>query len=333
MKLSRIIATGAVAALVGVSTIAIGGAAVAADSYTNDTQFPAETSPYSAGWFTGGGSTGAIDSTPSGLSLTGRYQILNGTTPTTGLGALVDGADFTVISGNANFQIPLFTDGVANTGFTTLRPDNFGPVGLNPLAGWTTSGTFGTFAAGSSHTIPEYVAELTALGDDYEILAFGLIVPVGSSAVISSITWAGNTHWFLPAPTATITPTSITVADVSNTAKGVTGVFTGFVPNEPITIFLSTGNSGGPIDTATADANGTVTYRYVPSAADAAVGTYFLGAIGDNSDVNVSDTFAVIANSAATPDASPAASPAATPDASPAATPAVPVKGNASYTG
>lgn len=323
MKLSRIIATGAVAALVGVSTIAIGGAAVAADSYTNDTQFPAETSPYSAGWFTGGGSTGAIDSTISGLSLTGPFQILNGTTPTTGLVSLVAGAEIGVVSGDIAFQIPIFARGTANTSYTTLVPVDPGNAGLHrtdAAGGWTTTydvladdGTTILLDNAAFYTLQEIETALDTLADPYEILAFGAYLPATLSAVVSHITWAGNTHWFLPAPTATITPTSITVADVSNTAKGVTGVFTGFVPNEPITIFLSTGNSGGPIDTAAADANGTVTYRYVPSAADAAVGTYFLGAIGDNSDVNVSDTFSVIANSAATP--------------------AVPVKGNASYTG
>src|SRR5690554_4517622 len=166
MKLARPIAIGAATLVVAGSSLLVGASASAADYYASADDFVAEVSPYPAQWFIGGGSTGTLADTLSGLNLngtTGRIQILNGTAATTtDLGDLVAGADFALVSGNANFQIPLFTDGAADTGYTTLRPDNFGPVGLNPLAGWTTSGAFGTFAAGSSHTIPEYEAELAA---------------------------------------------------------------------------------------------------------------------------------------------------------------------------
>ncbi|MHA6667918.1 LPXTG cell wall anchor domain-containing protein [Homoserinimonas sp. A447] len=293
MKFSRMLAVGAAAALVGVSTLAIGGSASAADLYVDDSEFGVEGASYPAGWFIGAGSTGTVTSGVNGLTITGNTQILNGTTPTTDLGALVDGADFGVVSGNANFQIPLFTDGVADTGFTTLRPDNFGPVGLNPLAGWTTSGAVGSFAAGTSHTIPEYVAELAALGDDYEILAFGLIAPAG--AVVSHVTWAGDTHWFLPAPTAAVTPASLTIAAMGTT--GVSGVFTGFIPGESVSGTFSNGGSGGAIPGSfTADANGSVTVAY--SEASLVAGTYYLGARGLSSGVMTSGSFAVTANPA-----------------------------------
>ena len=308
MKLSRMIAVGAATALVGVSTLAIGGSAAAADSYVNDTQFPAETSPYSPGWFTGGGSTGTIDSTPSGLSLVGPYQILNGTTPSTGLVSLVADAELNVVSGEIAFQIPMFARGTANTSYTTLVPVDPGNAGLHRTTpgGWTSTndiladdGLTILLDKDLYYTLEEIETALDTLADPYEILAFGAYLPLTKSAVVSSITWAGDTHWFLPAaPTATITPASITVADVSNSAKGVTGVFTGFVPNEAITIGLGTGQSGGQIDTATADANGVVTYKYVSAPADAAVGNYTLVAIGDVSGVSASGAFAVTANPA-----------------------------------
>ena len=294
---------GAAAAFVGVSTLAIGGSATAADFYVLDSDFVAETSPYPAGWFVGGGSTGTKDSTVSGLELVGPYQILNGTTPTTGLVDLVAGAEFGVVSGEAAFPIPLFADGVGNTGYTTLVPEVPGDLGLHSTApgSWrttqaiaadSTNGNGTAYAAGTWATLPEFEA---ALGTDLEILAFGAYLPLTKSAVVSHITWAGNTHWFLPAPTATITPVSLTVDQMGKT--GVSGVFTGFVPGEAVTAGFADGGSGGPLPGSyTADANGSVTVTH--SAASLTPGTYTLSTFAEGSGVSVFGSFAVVANPA-----------------------------------
>lgn len=310
MKFSRMLAVGAAAALVGVSTLAIGGTASAADFYVDDTQFPPETSPYSPGWFTGGGSLGTLTSTTSGLVMdgtTGRIQILNGTTPATGLVSLVDTAEFTLTSGQAIFNIPVFSNATGpDSGYTTLIAVNPGQLGLastSPNAWQTTfdiTDSVGTvvYAAGSTASLLEFQ---TALEDanaatDYEILAFGAFVPAAGAATVAKITWAGDTHWFLPTPTATVTPASLTIAAMGTT--GVSGVFTGFIPGEAVTPFFASSGSGGPIPGSfTADTNGAVTVTYSQTGVTA--GGYFLGVMGDVSGAESVGAFAVTANPAA----------------------------------
>ena len=301
---------GAAAALVGVSTLAIGGSATAADFYVDDSDFGVEGTSYPPGWFVGGGSTGTMESTLSGLELdgvSGKIQILHGTTPTTGLVSLVNDAQFRVSSGAAYFQIPLFGNAVAagaDTNYTTLYPVDSGQPGLDSTSAdaWVTTGpimdTDGTtelYAADATASLTEFQ---TALGANYEILAFGALVHSGAptaTAVVSQITWAGNTHWFLPAPTAMITPASLTVDQMGNT--GVSGVFTGFVPGENVIAAFSDGNSGNALPGSyTADVNGSVTVTH--SAASLAPGTYFLSTFADDSGsgVSVFGSFAVVAN-------------------------------------
>jgi hypothetical protein len=301
MKLARPLALGAATLFVASSALLAGASASAADFYVDADDFVSEASPYPAQWFIGNGSTGTLSSEVDGLNMdgtTGLIQILNGTpASTTDLGDLVDGADYTLVSGNANFQIPLFTDGAAGSGFTTLRPDNFGPVGLNPLAGWTTSGAFGAFLAGSSHTIPEYEAELARLALTPEILAFGLIAPLAENATVASITWDGNTHWFLPQPTAAVSADTITVSQFA--ASGVTATFTGFIPGETIDFGYGNGGSGGSFATGVAAADGSATVTFTNASTSTAAGvTYSLSAIGATSNAFAGVTFDLVADPA-----------------------------------
>lgn len=309
MKLSRILATGAAAALVGVSTFAVGGTATAADFYVlaDDVGFVADGDAYLDSWFSGdvAGVEGTELSTASGLELTvgaGGYQLLNGAVgdTTAGLETLAAGASFTMSAGTAKFQVPAFymddADADATIEFTTLRPAD-----SNTLSGdWMSSSDImdpaddavTLFAADTAAPL----ADLLDAMPDYEILAFGIFAD--SDATVASITWNGNTHFFTAEPvigtgTATITPASLTVADFSNPAKGVTGVFTGFQPNEAVTIGLGTGQSGSDVGAATADADGVVTFKYVSPAAYAAVGSYTLFAFGS---VTAAGSFEVTAN-------------------------------------
>ena len=292
---------GAAAALVGVSTLAIGGSATATDFYVLDSDFGVEGTSYPPGWFKGNvTSPGTMESTVSGLSLTGPFQILNGTTPTTGLVSLVDGAELGVVSGEIAFQIPIFARGTANTDYTTLVPVDPGNAGLHRVGGWQTTndvfaddGTTILLDDAAFYTMQEIEDALNTLTDKYEILAFGAYLPLTKSAVVSHITWAGNIHWFLPAPTATITPASLTVDQMDKT--GVSGVFTGFVPGETVTAGFGNGQSGGPLPGSyTADVNGSVTVTH--SDASLAPGTYTLSTFGEDSGVAVWGSFAVVAN-------------------------------------
>lgn len=271
MKLSRILATGAAAALVAGSTFLVGGTAAADDFYVYEDDFTAETNPYGTGWFIGGGSTGTLSSGLSGLTLdgtTGLIQILHGTVPTQSLTELVEGMNVAIVgTGDAYFQIPMFQNFTgADSNFTTLRPaDPDADLG-DVATQWITSWAFGSFAAGSSHTIAEYEAELDLSGGPaYEILAYGLYVNPGETATVASINFSDldtyDTTLFLPLPTATVVPASITLADFA--ATGVTGTFTGFIPGEEVSIGYGTGSSGSGIETVIADENGAVVYHWV----------------------------------------------------------------------
>lgn len=316
MKISRVIATGAAIALVGASALTLGGVANAADSYVTAGQFVDEATPYPAGWFKGNVSNpGSITSVPRGLSVVGPFQVLNGTpgtVPAGGLAELATNATLNVVSGNADFQIPLFS-GAGTTGFTTLRPDSFNQAGLNPLAGWTTSNAFGSFTAGSSHTLPQYDAEALAAGNPVTLLAYGAFVPSGETAVIRSIGFNGNLTGFSPTPTGVATPASVTATAFSTTGVSVT--LTGFVPGESVEEAFVTPQSQSSGEDGvfhTADANGIVTFTFVaPSLSDP--GLYRVGAFGADTGV-----FAEITVTA---------------DATTAAPVATPVRGNARFTG
>jgi hypothetical protein len=315
VKLNRLITAGVAVALVASSSLLVAGAANAADSYITASQFGAEGASYPAGWFTGAGSTGSITTTPSGLSITARMQILNGTPGTSSspdLVALATGAHIGVVSGSADFQIPLFTDGTAKTGFTTLRPDSFNNPGLNPLAGWTTSRAFGTFAAGSSHTLQDYQAQVAGF-PNFQILAYGVIVPVGVSAVLSSITFNGNTTWFTPKPTGTATPSTVTVTAFQTT--GVAAHLTGFVAGETVDGGFASNGSGSATGLSyTADAGGNVDFVFKTLVTP---GTYTLSGNASVSGIAAFASVTVVADGTANP----------------VATPATPVKRKADFTG
>jgi hypothetical protein len=309
VKISRIIAAGAGIALVGASTILIGGSANAAggatagnpSEYVAASAFTTEGASYPAGWFKGTPATGSIPGTvftsaADGLEVDGAVQILNGTPGTGTLTDLVTGAGLGVVTGDAWFQIPLYENGTAQTGFTTLRPANPGDAGLTATANWVTSQALGAYPAGATASLQDFQAALPA---DYRILAFGAFVPTGA-ATISSITWNGTTYRFTPTPTATLSPTSLDVTDYATPGKGVTGTFTGFLPGEAVDAVFADANSGGPIPGSyTADANGAVTINYVEtdSAADVP-GAYRLGAQGEVSGVLTTAAFTVTADPA-----------------------------------
>lgn len=315
MKLSRIIATGAAATLVGATVMLGGTAASAEDFYVDAADFVEETAfpSYPAQWFLGDvtGGHGDISSTPAGLELdatSDAVQILNADTPSTGLLGLVAGADIRATGSSADllqlkFQIPVFGDPTSTTDkvFTTLYPAIAGPAGLDATAQWITSGAIPAtgstpaYAPSSAATLVDFEEALAAINPTtgYEVLAFGAFIAAGHAVAVSSISWAGNTHWFLPAPTAEVTPASLSVDEMGET--GITGVFTGFVPGESVTASFATAGSGDVLpDSYTADGNGVVTVTY--SAASLAPGAYSLGASGDDSGVSAFGALTVTAN-------------------------------------
>lgn len=118
-------------------------------------------------------------------------------------------------------------------------------------------------------------------------------------------------------PVGTAAKPSITVADLTTPGKGQTVTLHGFIPGETVDAGFGTGGYGGPTgDSAVADASGAVTFSYVFD--DAAPGSgYSMNGIGRTSQANAFATFTVVAD----------------PQVASPAPVAVPVTGNASFTG
>lgn len=318
MKISRVIATGAVLALIGGSSVLTTATATAAPvpttNYVKAADFGTEVSPYAKSWFKGNATPATtVSDSVSGLAVTG--QILNGDTPATGLVNLVTVAKFHVVSGSAYFQVPVFAN--ATTGYTTLRPELPGQptttgvwITSQAIAADSTNGNGTAYAKGASATLTQFA---DALGTDVSILAYGAFVNPGTTATISSITWDGVTSQFTPAPTATPATATSTIAQF---AKGITVKFTGFVPGDSVQPGIGAGQSGsqfgGPI---VADAVGAVTVTFVKS--DATVGgVYTLSAFAAGSAITA-----------------PFVSVTVVADGTGVATPAAPISGKASFTG
>jgi LPXTG-motif cell wall-anchored protein len=309
MKLTRVLAASAAVALIGGSTFMIAGAAQAdpanpTTDYVVASQFGAEGSSYPAsGWFTGTiANPGTITSGVSGLVVTANEQLLNSTTPATGLASLVATADVRA-TGPIAFQIPIFANvnGTANTGFTTLVPNGTGQAGIDADAWHVTTavvnGVTPVLTPGTTYTIQAIEDALTAQASatPYKILAYGVIVANGFTATLHSVSWNGVTSRFTPAPTASATPTKLTAADASDAAKGVTATFTGFVPGETVSFGFGNAGSGGQYGVpTTADTAGSVTVHFV-STTTLDLGTYSLTALGATSGVSAVVGFDVVA--------------------------------------
>jgi LPXTG-motif cell wall-anchored protein len=315
VKISRVLAGTAGVALVGASALAFAAPASAADIVAPAAPFPAETSPYAAGWFTGGGSVGSSSNDAAyGLNIaagplvTDTYQVLNGTPVDGDLTDLVDNATIFVTRGVATFQIPVFGEpGATNQQFTTLRPaapNTPGDFYLDSDAQWVTSQALPGYAAGATATLAEFEGVLDG-GDvaGYQILAFGAAVGNGFSGSISEITFAGDTHLFRAAATGTQSATTVTRAQLAN--PGITFTVTGLVPEEPIVISGYSDFGGGIISEGEffADATGTFVYTYAYNSAEfpAELGVSNIGIFGVNSGADVQFAFTVVADVAAVP--------------------------------
>lgn len=285
MKLSRIIAVGAATALVGVSTLAIGGSASAAESYVTDIQ----TSP---SWTITG--TGTATDSAAGL-------VLDGTAGAVAIETVVSGTDLDIfesglwgVLGGAFFQIHIDPDaGSVAFAPTILTADASGDAQLSdPLATWTTSAAFGSLAAGSSNTIAIYMNEIGGIASDISFL--GVMVPMGSTATVINVESAPDVTWFLPAaPALAVTPASVTVDGFSDT--GVTFTVTGYAAGEDVVFAVNAPSFTDILSPIVADSTGAVTFTYV-GPADSTIGNYDVFATGDTSGIQLASSFALTAN-------------------------------------
>lgn len=318
MKLTRLVAASTATALLSAAALAATTPALAIPApsiqYVTASQLVAEASPYPHQWFKGdvGAPVGTYASVPTGLTIHGNAQPLNGDTPTTGLADLVSTASFTA-DGPAAFQIPIFTNtdtasGGSPTGFTTLVPDDITPGALHTTTWHSTQdisrgGTL-QYTANTSHfALADLETYLAGDVTPYTILAYGFYVDSAFTTTLHTVTWNGVTTDFMAHPTATLSATSLTPKQVTST--GIDATFTGFVPGELVGFGYGSGQSGDTFGTPTAaDANGTVSVHFVAPAGFTA-GTYTLGAYAETSTLSALGTFTVA-------DPAPAASLAAT---------------------
>ena len=202
MKFNKLTAVGASLALAVGSVFGVSLAASAADVPLSS--IGAEGASYPANqWFVGNPAGPALTEDTAGLHIDGRNQLLYGESMAPMTGAtftdFVDGASFTG-TGTMTFQIPVFFDGDADGDFTTLRPAQPG----NPTSSgdWISSRA----VAGLSANTPVPFAAVAAAFDaatNPEVLAFGVFVNPGDSAVLQSVTAGGETWTFgVPVPAA-----------------------------------------------------------------------------------------------------------------------------------
>ena len=233
---------------------------------------PAETSPYSAGWFAGTitGGDGSATQSEAGLKIVGGtngYQLLNGDPADAGDVTLAAAAGLGVstVSGDAFYQISVFGEpgGSEDKQFTTLRP-----VDPNNLDGdWINSRAFGETAAGTAAPLATHV-QLLDQGERAQVLAFGVFVNAGDTVIVRAIGWDADNYLFATAPTATATPTSVVASD---TTTEVTITASGFAPDETVVVDFSDPSSAGSEDFV-ADGDGNVTVSFL--GAPGGVGDY-----------------------------------------------------------
>lgn len=226
MKKHRLAATGAALALV-VGSIGFAVPAIAAEIAVPDNSYGAEGDSYPNGWFTGSPqpAVAPVDDA-TGITLTGQTQFLYG-----GIIPIAGGTDFTALVGGSavdadglvTFQYPVFFNSASdgNLGFTTIRPV---PTGTPTTSGtWVSSQNVvigeTLILSQGQHTWDEIVAafdDAAALDAVPEVLAVGVFVDPGQTALVRSISFGGNTYNFdiaavIPAPAPAPVPAPIAI--------------------------------------------------------------------------------------------------------------------------
>lgn len=144
---------------------------------------------------------------------------------------------------------------------------------------------------------------------------------------------AQTTVTVIAKPTAAVTPSSQAVSEYR--ANGVTVSFSGFEPGSTVILGFYHARNGGPVDSATANDAGEVTFRYVPEADSdlSNEGEYRMLAVNENfSIISEYADYAVTADPAPAPKESEKAQSTPAP-AAPVAGPATPIARPATFAG
>lgn len=150
---------------------------------------PYETEEEYVGWHDGAEAGGTYVSTPDGLKVGGKAQILNGElNSSTQVAQFVTGLAIETTSQEVWYQVPVQSE----AGFTTLRatPD------MAAAGNWVTSRAIGALAANSQAPINDIALELGA----HSVIGYGFFVDTGKTATVKSITANGKLTDFAKKP-------------------------------------------------------------------------------------------------------------------------------------
>jgi LPXTG-motif cell wall-anchored protein len=194
----------AVAIAIAMTAGGAASSASAADLYVDSLE--AEGSSYPTGWFTGtitNGVEGPHAFTESGLEVTGKKQILNGTAPTNDLTDLAEGVFTTWQGGNWFFQLPVFGNPAGpQLQYTTLVPvAPLTTVGDYRTTGpiYAPNGVDVVYAADAVASLQAFETALAA-ADGYQVLAYGYFWDTGVTGTLQTSSFLTDTTHFVLAP-------------------------------------------------------------------------------------------------------------------------------------
>jgi hypothetical protein len=312
LKTSRRIAALATGlAVVAGSTLLIAGPASAIDYQVTPDQLQGSIDPATAtGWYEAlpADQVGApAEITDAGLVLTGDSQIMYAyDTPRPVdqpiFQELLPSANFVSSLNAAYFQIQVRAETGNVDSTTTLSASLAGPANIN---GWQWQASTDDLPGLPANTPASTEEVNAALGDNFEILGFGVKVVAGSDDVVQSITYLGETFNFVaPAPavpTVLVDPDTIFFSDVRPGGAGFSVTATGFTPGDTLSIAVTDPNgeifgSADGANTVIADENGGFAVSGLTLEGEGIqVGTYVFS-VTDTAGRVAADSIAVIAD-------------------------------------
>jgi hypothetical protein len=311
LKTSRRIAALATGlAVVAGSTLLIAGPASAIDYQVTPDQLQGSIDPATAtGWYEAlpADQVGApAEITDAGLVLTGDSQIMyafDAPEPSTlSLQTLLTSADFVSSLKSAYFQIQVRAVPGDVDSTTTLSASLAGPANIQGPQWQASTDDLPGLAANTPASLEEVSA---ALGNNFEILGFGVKALAGSDDVVRSISFIASTYIFAApvntVPTVLVDPDTIYLSDVRPGGAGFDVTVTGFTAGDMLSIAVTDPNgevfgSADGNNTSMADASGGFAARGLTLEGEGIqVGTYTFS-VTDTAGRVAADSIAVIAD-------------------------------------
>ncbi|KQM17646.1 hypothetical protein ASF83_00490 [Plantibacter sp. Leaf171] len=297
-------------AVVAGSTLLVAGSASAFDYQVTPDELQGSIDPATAtGWYEAlpADQVGApAEITDAGLVLTGDSQIMyayDAPEPATiSFQTLLTSANFVSSLNAAYFQVQVRVIPGDVDSTTTVSASLAGPANI-PGPPWQASTDD---LPGIPANTPVSIEEISAaIGNDYEILGFGVKATAGSDDVVQSITYLNDTYSFVApvaaVPSVQVTPDTIFFSDVRPGGAGFGVTAAGFTPGDTLSIAVTDPNgeifgSADGANTVIADENGGFVAEGLTLEGEGIqVGTYTFS-VTDTAGRVAADSIAVIAD-------------------------------------